>query len=1536
MAGEFDPDAIRKELEKMFPEADPETVNEYAAAVLAVSDASENAEKTGKRFTDMVEHQTGVLKLAGQRMHEGAAAADDFAGGLGKTATGLTAAGIAAAFVLSKFEKFFDGVKSSLKDLKTYRVEMAKASKTTLIAPGGPAQLAQFRRELRMTRKEFRDFSKVLIEGTDKGVANVNELVFVAKKLRATFGGDQTENLKEYVGLLEKIPTLSTDLTLNASVDDQAAAFFALAKEGKIQTVIELQQAGLFGGVGVGVPGMERDVEILNSMQAAEATQERIEDVILNTLPSWSPHVAGIASGVGKLAGMAGALLGVVSGTGLLLGRTFRRSNKRVETAVDRVRHSVDRLTDTNKRLAYMRTAVGGAGRAGGEVARAVTTGAVVRGVVTALQARGVATGMRAAIGGAGRVGANVIPTTARVVAIGGRVAQSGVAAARGLPGALALPAGKAGSMVAGALPAKATAGGLVKSFVPALKSAFTRSGPKMATTIGTKVAFFAGPAIATAGVGLLGAISESIGEKLVKSGKEVSGGFLQASGALAEFTAALTSGAAVGTMILPGIGTLIGTVLGGAVAASIGSFRGIEKGAMSLARGLNQTTKVFGKDVPMYSSAWREIGKEITGVADGARKVADVFREAGKQVAWATGWVVSWGESLIQNIVLSGNYFKNRKQEILQNIQLTQSQIELQNITMKLGIAEKRRQRLVQQSALALRRLVSGIENASKTIKVQFADLQAEVAGLSLENLSQLGGTTKGFQLALDRASVGVADKFMILTKGLETWRKELMTDVTLTPAMRLTGLELLHKAELKAANEFGKAMAELVGQFDKIPSVVLAELQNKVRQTDLELAVDAGAVSAEQIFKNLDQQLESAFGAFVDTTSAAAMDYARIQKNLSTVGKTNVATAKSVAKSVDRWTVEGGQRAKDFKKEFDALVKIEGQVVHIDWDGLEKLRTDTSEQIKNVKAELDELGSKLSITNELSKYLDAVQEQKTQAALVEKEWNSFAKQMKAAAREASYTKREADKTLDEVTGSVLEAILESQKEFGKQFTGKLNREINGIRTTFITLGGDVDKIDFSKKKYRAFADRILDTYTLVNQQTGEGVDLLGTRLSMLKKYDKLNQKALSANARLNGIRAKLVDLNVKREKITKDLASSETRAGLELKSVLADLDKAAQTGTDAFKRSVNDLKNRIEAVGGVGKISVVRNKKIFVDALKLARTTVVSEEKLYTEKEKEFAALARREAILASMNRLQEVAVLEAKMAANITESLAKGMKDFTGKIAAVADSIGKSKAAQAAQRQADILTARADAYAFIGRGEEQINAELKNSSARLEAGLDEIVRGEVLLKKWQEKLANTKEATAAVAKGTRASIDELGKVININKEGLIKKIGKEAADALGNAFIELQKKSVEFAKLSAKNIAGEKLEGEDVGKFQDLPGEMEKARKGIADTVSKIADDDIRKRLEKSLAPLGKIGDIAGKIETARGEVEKAIDVVTKAEGEVSRAIVDTFENIDKQADVLRKGLDVAAPTAIADTSTLLAELAGSALDFNESGV
>lgn len=945
---------------------DPKEAAQMMAFFRSLESALERLRKTTGSFSSETDKSAKSLGYFNKRLKDGVNEADNFAEGLGKSSTGMIAAGLATTYLLAKFKSLFDNVKSGLRDLKRYRIEVATLAKTSLVAPGGVRQLEGVRAELNMTRQEFAGFAKELRRGVMEGVASTEQLVRAGKQLRDTFSGDQTENLREFVNLLKAIPTVDTDLNFTATMDDRAAAIFALAEEGKIESVIKMQSAGLLGAGILGpqpIGGAKEDVDMLNSMERVESTQQRIEDVLLGTLPSWSPQIAVVSTGV--------AAMGV-----------------------------------------------------------GVTT--LVKG------------------------GAAFLTLAARGFAVN-------TAAVRGVERAVYSTRGKA-----------AAASGISKRSMFDIKAVLTKAlgrgnllrGARAARAV-KGAASVAGPAVAIAAVAVGAQI---FGSKLSKLGKTLEGENKRAKAGLSQLAAAILKNTSV-----------IGIFTGGITDAG----RGFENLGGSMSDWSESVVSATINGVQKYSWGARQFAKiigSLGSVVGGAGKAISYLWGGVTGAADVTGEFISnvWSSSKI-----ASEAAEEVKKESIRRIAHVRALERTNKTLFRTNQALQERALMQQRSALSLQRAFKGIDNAAKTLATRLADFQGEIAGLKIEKFATIGGTVGEFNAALADATSAATDRFGIMMKAMDKWREEIITDATLTVKDRQHALAKVNKVELEATHKYARSVGDLIGKFDRIPEVVLAGLENKIRRTEFEVKIEAGAMGREEMFGNLRQQLSTSFDSLVHVVGQAAEDYARAEQSALRLRQQNESLAKTVNDVISKMPKDV---AGDIRKQLRTSVTFQGGKVEIfDPKQLAEVKIEADKRLVEFNDKIKAIGKPLELEGDIAKIIRNI--------------DASNKELDSLKSNLQLTKAKQ--------GSVTQTLADSKKDFDKRTkqleSNKENaakqRRFNEAYVAYSEANVESQKLVLKMDEEKLAIQRKESEVTSFRQKQAE---LLGQAWSQLQKEGK------------------------------------------------------------------------------------------------------------------------------------------------------------------------------------------------------------------------------------------------------------------------------------------------------------------------------------------------------------------------------------------------------------------------------------------------
>jgi len=1104
-----------------------------------MEDVGGAAKKTSQVFRDLDESAdslsgqmdklSSITDLAKSKFAEGKREADSFVGGLGATSGVMLGSGVAAVFLAGKVSELIDRFQDAAKELASFNVEL---SRMAMITPGvDSSQLVELRKELNLTRTQATEFYQVLRQGAQSGLVTVTELTDAAAKLQAAFGGDPTARLREFVELVETIPTLEADLRVTASLDDQTASLFALAKAGKISTVIELQTAGLLGGVDVSVTSPE-DVEMLNEQQKALRTQEDIKDFLVNKLfPTWGPQFGIIAkTGLGTLAAVGGgiAALGALK---VMMGAQV--------------------------------------------VAQRETTAAVLASKGAQMGGKVLEKTVGKGIGGAIRRGFARIKGQFKLGAFRG----GGPARPMG-----ALKGGLTGVFKGGGLKF------LAKETFMAAKSmkVFTVTG-KAVTKFGNilKVAGggIAGPAaIVSAALGLAGSAATWLAKKLQKDGHEVAGGLSEVAGEGMKAAATIAGFAAAGALagsVIPGLGNAIGAVAGGLIGlgvtiatstdslgVSMESFgktlqdtEKYSKGAQAFGKALMAT----GKFVKGFGKAFRDTA--VKGIKGLGQIIARPFVEVGK----AVGGFVS---GIWNNIWYTDKEVKARKDSAKTIRGLSRAFKDATKPNEELAKAQRAAQKQIQDSALSLERQLNAIAKVAEGTKAQLAELQAEVGGVELDFLREIGGTAAQFESAIGKATEGTVGRFKVLNRGLAQRRAEVLRDAKLTTEQRRAALDELKKAELEATRTFVEGLSKVIEGLLETPGIVVSEMKREIQSQKFELGIDAGALDLDEFAEGIGKEIDDGLNALEGTFNQLGK-MEEVSKKRREMMKKEADRARSEFQSVF------ASMPKDIKDRFKT---IDIDVEKLKPDELDKVIEEANKGLKGINQRVEKMTDGLAVIKE-----GTARGLSQQAAAVAKELEDYNDEMGDAqkdlkkAGEGSEDQVKAQETVNRIAKAQIKLQQEQANiaETTARWARKQTNDEDVVRILQAKILGNREKVRELTSKNADAAKKATKLFKELQKKETEDAGTLNRRTRLLEEQAKLTKAVDTAQSIINAERsAEVADLK-DQQKIQQKLIE-QTQA---IRSAINKVTTEAVKGVKEAKREADLTEARAEIARTAGK---------------------------------------------------------------------------------------------------------------------------------------------------------------------------------------------------------------------------------------------------------------------------------------------------------------------------------------------------------------
>jgi hypothetical protein len=1009
--------------------------------------AGEELARTSSTLSNEIEKQGNALDDLVDKYNEGVREAESFLGGIGATEGALIGAGVAVAFLATKLVGLIGEFQSAALEVAEFATEVSSVGRQTF-GEGSEEKIKAMRMEIGLTRIETEDFFDVLIAGSASGVASVDQMADAAGKLSNTFGMDVMPRLQEYVNLLEELPDIETDLEIGADFDDQAAALFALAQEGKVQTLIDLQAAGLAGGIAV--EANKEEIGLLNTAAAVDVKLESIQEGLLKFYPQVGPPLValsgGIAKGIALLAGGVATLaaLKVFFGKGQV---EIKKANQDTEMAVTRGSDDI---------VAEIRRMAGGAGdaagtresgRGGGRVKDTLKAGLMLKAVEKvfgkAVAKRGLGrAASRAAISIGGKVGGRTGAMAA------GRLA-SGIGQVKGgdLKGI-----GRAAKGI-GQLGKSAFSTSTVLTSVGKGLLTFAKSGAGVGLILGA-----AGLAVEKA-AGMFGDVTQDTGAAMLK----FQGKMLQAAGTIAGL-------AAIGQALvpIPGLGAAIGAIVGVVVSAPgvlTAGFDALAVGAKNAGNKMTQTFEtVDGRQIQKYNEVIQGAGivfQDFSGMMSSASDfVSDGLSDMGqsiKETAQGIGILARENKKLVMLIPGVGQAIgsimaiSDAVDSLKESIQgegvaeemakvkaasesLDRSLSRLDGTTKRLNDTEAKEFKRVQEVAIALQRELGKTKATFSGIKFALADFEAELAAADLDIFQNVGGSVGGFNRSIDESSKAIRTKFGQVAKAVDRRRAGIITNAKLDAKARKNALDDLHKQEIAAVAEFAEGMSNLVGQLMNAPDILIAGFREAASAAEFEFIAEGG-INIDEFLTGVNEGVKETnelFARGAEQQGKAIEELVMMQEDLK---KKTSETAKALSK--------------EYEGLGDAAKKAIGDAVNTEGGGVELVESNAGEaaerlntEIEKAQEELDKLEDKINGFNvdriqaaynkasdeqaaatnnvrELTEQIDKLKEEQTKLVKKGKDSLEVSKKIaeaeKRKAEEQAVAKAAADKVLDE-----------------------------------------------------------------------------------------------------------------------------------------------------------------------------------------------------------------------------------------------------------------------------------------------------------------------------------------------------------------------------------------------------------------------------------------------------------------------------------------------------------------------------------------
>lgn len=1356
---------------------------DFALRIHKSADALEEESESAKKLHGELSKADSLTDIFTNRLAEGGREAKNFADGIGVSNGALMGAGVAMVYLAGKASEVIGGFTSSRMSLAKYRQETLLSAKETLGFSKGA--LEGLRKSLSLTREQAKEYFKVVHQGANQLGMAPSAIREVSEALQDTFGGDPTERLREYVDLLKDIPTLDTDLKVTASLDDQSAAIFDLAQKGKMETVIDLQAAGILGGT----KAIEFDTKDKTVIQAQQKTENRVQainDTMMKYYPDWGPQFTAITDYMFKTFGAIGggiAVLGAMKAFAMTSAAKTIGGISKVDTSVLAVKASVDALgmkmgVKGRGPGVLGRNAKGQFVRPGDKSAGDFMTRVTPAARLPGRNARGqfVKPGDKAAGDFMTRIPKGPPPLPKGAAGVGNELVALESTVAK-------TSSGIANSTKAISASTKGLAGGL-----------------RMVGKVGLGV----GIALEAAGIA-----ADILSDNLQESGHDIASAGTKAGSSLLKIGAAAATGATIGAALgaIGGPLAFLTAGIGAAVGAALGFVVNLDDLGSSMEKwgeGLStRKKKVGGTEVSEFGPTLRALGIAAEFVGGGLSEMGSQVAAAGKALWKATKFVTYWGSGLGTTIeafkaldkALDPKRAKAFEEAGKSAAVLNKKMQELSEASKDFEKSSEEYIRGVMISGLALQKEMSLLKKTFESGKFALVDFQASLAQVDIGALSEVGGSAESFGIAVDAAAAAVSTRFTMTTETLDKSRKRIAEDSKLQGEQRRQALDLLHKQEMEAVKQFVEGMRKTVEALYKSPQIIQSGLKREISKVPVDLGLEIGSLKAEDLFKGFDSQMKNLQDLQQEYGKAgkkAEEELGEVRLKLAEAGKKALESMseeqkKALAnKGVLKATKDGYEFQKEaavgYFKEVEKSISIQEQkmdelkksfeIGEVDKLvlSLSKVDARSAQAAKGLEAAQDK-ASKLDAKADNDKYISALNSVKA------------AKEEVKAAEEA---KQEVTLKMEEMSDNIAKELKLKPEDIKKSFgmvaetmkKGKMLEagDVSGgkeeVEKTLAVQDAIIKKMKDGGKNFEKMApllqkySKSLDTRDQLKEMM-MGIDgettILETRLDIIKKNVEVQKQIAETTTQMTRIAETDEVRNAERQlRALQDVAAEAGMMGDPTSAVVGALEQQTELFSQQMEQSKKSIDNLKKAAKAQAQ-NLVQAEKEEKDAVAQVRAEDEASKKK-AEEAKKTADMARN-TLRTTQNALENLEKQRTEFARSfpkIGAGVAQTMEEFRDSFS------GQQIAAQIDLSDALMeFTEFGDDFAAISKEARDIG--IKAAHDRLKTDKESIRKGMAAERKAIEERAKQAEALPGGA-GEGERIRNEGKITLQAKERLL----------------------------------------------------------------------------------------------------------------------------------------------------------------------
>ena len=266
---------------------------------------------------------SGFQNVMGGVKKEAESMAKQFNEFFGGTPIGMAAVAAGIMLIGQQLKKLADNVANTVVSMSKMNVQMDVLKRTSTNAFGSSGAIQAFRNQMVLTRQQIARLAPQMVDFATKGNKSLTTLTTLAENLKNSLGELDVATFEKMMATLKDLPQQQIQVLMGINTDslDKLNTYENLMKSGKISDTIQIYQKGGFGEV-EGEQKIDQGSKQVVSLQ--RQIKKQIQDIkyfLFGMLPDWAKSGIVIVATIGGIAASIVSTMGAVFKTVGAIGK---------------------------------------------------------------------------------------------------------------------------------------------------------------------------------------------------------------------------------------------------------------------------------------------------------------------------------------------------------------------------------------------------------------------------------------------------------------------------------------------------------------------------------------------------------------------------------------------------------------------------------------------------------------------------------------------------------------------------------------------------------------------------------------------------------------------------------------------------------------------------------------------------------------------------------------------------------------------------------------------------------------------------------------------------------------------------------------------------------------------------------------------------------------------------------------------------------------------------------------------------------------